>query len=138
MSILSLKQRRTSSTSLTSTSTATTTHHAMFKPPSNLPPVGNSEIIQLDIDTYRLIMQELHTTKAILHKLSYALREPSGAGGGGSVGNTGHGQQLPQTSSDLITLPSECIQPDEMLSPMAANPLISSFYSHVRTRKSKN
>jgi hypothetical protein len=76
---LNIKQRRTSSTSLTAacmTACNSSSSSPMFRPPSNLPPVENSEIIELDIDTYRLIMQDLQNTKSILHKLSNFLREP--------------------------------------------------------------
>ena len=46
-----------------------------FKMPSNLTPVENSELITLDIDTYRAILQELQDTKIMLHKLANLLKE---------------------------------------------------------------
>lgn len=49
----------------------------IFKPPSNLPPVENGEVIVLDIETYRLLMQDLQSCKLILHKLGAILKEPS-------------------------------------------------------------
>lgn len=75
------KQRRTSSASLSQASGSSgSTHNSsapMFRPPSNLPPTENGEVIQLDIETYRLLLQDLQNTKTILHKLVNVLREPS-------------------------------------------------------------
>lgn len=72
------KLRRTSSTSLANvTSGSPNTQSPMFKPPSSLKPAENSEVIELDIDTYRMLLQELQNTKTILHKLVNVLREPS-------------------------------------------------------------
>lgn len=76
------KLRRTSSTSLANVSGAfasssPNTQSPMFKPPSNLKPAENSEVIELDIDTYRMLLQDLQNTKTILHKLVNVLREPS-------------------------------------------------------------
>ncbi|RNA29633.1 hypothetical protein BpHYR1_012361, partial [Brachionus plicatilis] len=50
---------------------------AMLKPPSNLPPVENGEVITLDLDTYRMLMQDLQNCKIILHKLGAILKEPT-------------------------------------------------------------
>ena len=74
-----MKPRRTSSTSMSAVSlpASNVAPSPMFKPPSNLPPVENSEIIELDIDTYRLLLQDLQNTKFILHKLLNCLREPA-------------------------------------------------------------
>lgn len=74
------RQRRTSSTSINSqigTSLNSGIGSPMFRPPSNLPPAENSELIELDIDTYRLLLQDLQNTKTILYKLANILREPS-------------------------------------------------------------
>jgi len=59
-----IKQRRTSSTSLSERERG-----PMFRPPSNLPPAENSEVIQLDIETYRAILQDAQQTKVLLCKL---------------------------------------------------------------------
>jgi hypothetical protein len=59
-----IKQRRTSSTSLSERERG-----PMFRPPSNLPPTENSEVIQLDIETYRAILQDAQQTKVLLCKL---------------------------------------------------------------------
>jgi hypothetical protein len=49
----------------------------MFRPPSNMPPLSDGEVIQLDIDTYRMLLHDLQSTKTLLHKLVTLLREPS-------------------------------------------------------------
>ncbi len=74
-----LKQRKASTTSfsLNQSLTTPTPPSPMFKPPSQLPPVENGEVITLDIETYRFIMQDLQSTKAILYKVANMLREPS-------------------------------------------------------------
>ncbi len=59
-----IKQRRTSSTSMSERERG-----PMFRPPSKLPPAENSEVIQLDIETYRAILQDAQQTKVILCKL---------------------------------------------------------------------
>lgn len=48
----------------------------LFRLPSNLPPIENGEVIQMDIETYRALMQDLQNFKTILHKLASSLREP--------------------------------------------------------------
>ena len=80
----------------------------MFKPPSNLPPVENCEVIQIDIETYRLMMQDIQNTKTILYKLASILKEPSSTGA--------HQQALNNEAN------GSDVQPDDLL---------SSFYSHV-------
>lgn len=70
------KQRKLSTTSFSSLNPITSPA-PMFKPPSQLPPVENGEVIQLDIETYRFLMQDLQSTKAILCKVANMLREPS-------------------------------------------------------------
>lgn len=74
-----IKQRRTSSTSLTHVSGSSSNGESlpMFRPRSNLPPVENSEVIELPIDEYRLLLQDLQNTKTLLYKLFNQLREPS-------------------------------------------------------------
>lgn len=74
-----IRQRRTSSTSLTHVSGSSSNGESlpMFRPRSNLPPVENSEVIELDIDEYRLLLQDLQNTKTMLYKLYNLLREPS-------------------------------------------------------------
>lgn len=109
-----IKQRRTSSNSIqnnTSNLNGTPTSNTpMFKPPSGLPPVENGEVIQIDIETYRLIMQDLQNTKTILYKLANTLREPS------------NNPMLSSFHSDSVfDSQSEDMQ----------NPMISSFYNHV-------
>jgi hypothetical protein len=71
------KQRKLSTTSFSSLNPSMSSPAPMFKPPSQLPPVENGEIIQLDIETYRFLMQDLQSTKAILLKVANMLREPS-------------------------------------------------------------
>jgi hypothetical protein len=79
----------------------------MFKPPSQLPPVENGEVIQLDIETYRFLMQDLQSTKAILYKVANMLREP--------------------TNESVF----ESTQPEDFQNVIISNPLISSLYNHV-------
>jgi hypothetical protein len=79
----------------------------MFKPPSQLPPVENGEVIQLDIETYRFLMQDLQSTKAILYKVANMLREP--------------------TNESVF----ESSQPEDFQNAIISNPLISSLYNHV-------
>lgn len=91
------KLRRTSSTSLANVSGAfasssPNTHSPMFKPPSNLKPAENSEVIELDIDTYRMLLQDLQNTKTILHKLVNVLREPSANSFNNNNTNNGHAE----------------------------------------------
>lgn len=110
------KVRRTSSVSLNNSPAIHSSSQApMFRPPSNLPPIENGEIIQMDIDTYRALMQDLHNFKTILHRLASSLREPSNInyGGGGN------------SNSDNLS----DVQPDELqYMTMHSNPLLSSFY----------
>ena len=51
----------------------------MFRPPSNLPPVENGEVIVLDIEAYRLIMQDVQNLKTLLYRFANGLREPGSA-----------------------------------------------------------
>jgi hypothetical protein len=68
--------RRTSSCSLSLNATNTpATNSVQFKMPSNLPPVENGEVITIDIETYRQLVQDLQDTKIILHRLIHLLRE---------------------------------------------------------------
>jgi hypothetical protein len=75
------KPTRTSSSSLSLngaaaiTTTPNTAGGVQFKMPSNLPPVENGEVITIDIETYRMLVQEIQDTKIILHKLAQVLRE---------------------------------------------------------------
>jgi hypothetical protein len=75
-----IKQRRTSSSSLSlnnnlSSIPAAASSVIQFKIPSNLPPVENGEMITMDLETYRLLVQDLQDTKIILHKLINILRD---------------------------------------------------------------
>ncbi|CAF0765729.1 unnamed protein product [Brachionus calyciflorus] len=82
----------------------------IFKPPSNLPPVENGEVIVLDIETYRLLLQDLQSCKIILHKLGAVLKEPSTLNhelGQGDINST-----------------------DDVHNSEIVNPLLSSFYQH--------
>lgn len=114
------KVRRTSSASLTGgvggAGGSNTGHPAMpmFKPPSNLPPIENGEVIQMDIETYRLLMQDLQNFKTILHKLAGTLREPTNYGGGDATANNGNSNIFDFQIDDLQS--------------MVNNPLLSSFY----------
>ena len=99
------KQRRTSSTSV-SLNSSQVGASPMFKPPSTLPPIENGEVIQMDLETYRLLIDDIQTTKTILHKLVNLLRDPTGG-------------------CDFT------YEPDDLQN-LNTNPLISSFYSHVR------
>lgn len=74
-----LKARRPSSASLNNQTIAQNSASPMFKPPSNLPPIENGEIIQMDIESYRLLMSDLQNCKLLLHKLAYILKEPTSA-----------------------------------------------------------
>ena len=105
-----LKQRKSSTSSfqMSQSMNVGPVSSPMFKPPSQLPPVENGEVIMLDIETYRFIMQDLQSTKAILYKVANMLREPSSECG------VFDGQQS-----------------DEFQNTMISNPLISSLYSHV-------
>lgn len=65
-------------TAVTATNATATTQQQsqpMFRLPSNLPPIENGEVIQMDIETYRALMQDLHNFKTILHKLANTLRD---------------------------------------------------------------
>lgn len=108
------KQRRSSSTSASNSASVSS---QLFRPPSNLPPAENSEIIQLDIDSFRLIMQDIQNTKMILYKLASVLREP---------------QTLNSCSDTTTTSNLLCdeFKPDDLLSLMTNNPLITSFYNY--------
>ena len=120
----SSKLRRISAASMTSSTNQSNLQQQqqqtppMFKPPSNLPPAENSEIIQIDIDTFRLLMQDMQNTKIILYKLANVLREPQV--------NT----NLNNSDSSLFS--SDDMKPaDDLQSLMASNPLISSLYNYV-------
>jgi hypothetical protein len=108
----SLKHRKSSMFSMNQ---STNGQHVspMFKPPSQLPPVENGEVIQLDIETYRFLMQDLQSTKAILYKVANMLREPT----------------------------TECVfdspQSEDFQNAIISNPLISSLYNHVSLKKIK-
>ncbi len=100
-------------------------NNGMFRPPSNLPPAESSEIIQIDLDSFRLIMQDMQNTKMLLYKLSNILREPPPP-------------PPPPTTSDTnnsdFNLLNEDFKSDDFImtqSFMANNPLVSSFYNHV-------
>jgi len=129
-SISSSKLRRTSAASIGNTTNQSNVQQLqhqqqqqqqtqpMFKPPSNLPPAENSEVIQIDIDTFRLLMQDMQNTKIILYKLANVLREPQ-------VNNNLNNSDCSLFSSDDMK------PPDDLQSLMASNPLISSFYNYV-------
>ena len=85
------------------------TSSTMLKPPSNLPPVENGELIVLDLETYRLLMQDLQNCKIILHKLGAVLKEPSLLCNQNSEDNHGNG-----------------VQPNEFF-----NPLLESLYQVI-------
>jgi hypothetical protein len=107
------KQRRASSTSSANNILANGLIQPMFKPPSSLPPIENSEVISIDIDTFRLIMQDLQNTKTILYKLAHLLKEPST-----SFGNSNSNEN------------SMCeFQPDDIQNMIISNPLVSSLYN---------
>ena len=108
-----LRQRRTSLNSVNS-NLSTSTNSPMFKPPSKLPPCENSEIIQIDIETFRLVMQDIQNTKTILYKLAHLLREPTS----NAFSNNGNNDNLLD------------FQPDDFQNLINNNPLVSSFYSH--------
>lgn len=117
----SSKQRRTSSTSLGNNLTAVQQQQQpMFRPPSNLPPAENSEIIQIDIDSFRLIMQDIQNTKIILYKLANILREPQSTAS----------NSFNLNNSDNV-FNTDDFKPDDLQSLMANNPLVSSFYNYV-------
>jgi hypothetical protein len=78
-----------------------------FKPPTNLKPIENGETIQLDIETYRSLLQDIQNTKIILYKLANILREPH-------LVNTVLNENGDLHESDDVN-----------------NSLISSFYNHV-------
>lgn len=52
-----------------------------FKLPSNLPAPSvedGGEVIQIDVETYRLLVQDLQDCKLILHKLASLMRDQPG------------------------------------------------------------
>ena len=99
-----LKQRRTSSASLNNAAATTpggNNASISFKMPSNLPPPENGEVITIDLETYRLLIQDLQDCKLILHKLASILKEPSTIPYNGEA--TGMENQLDDLNNPLLS-----------------------------------
>jgi hypothetical protein len=66
-----IAQRRSSANTVNGLSN----NNLQFKLASQLPPLENGEIITLDIETYRLLLQDMQDCKLVLYKLASLLRD---------------------------------------------------------------